>query len=976
MTRRAIRWTALGGAVVGLLLSRPADGTADPALASSLPWLFNGAVHAAARLGDTLYVGGAFSAVAPSANALPPLWAISETTGAVASPAFPSFDGDVAAVEPDGAGGFFVGGGFTRVAGASQPYLAHVGADGAFDAAFRPDVDGPIAHMALLGSTLYLHGSFPRVGGVTSFSWGAVASGSGAMVAWRPMFASVGISPGVMLAADGRIVIGGTDGQSMATSGLVAAFDPMSGMEAWRTAVTPGGVRRPRGTVTAMVHAGGRLIVGHTASTTNGGRGLSALTPSTGALDPSWTARAAEATSLVVSGSSLYVGGAFSEIDGQPRPGAAAFDVNTAALLSWSPSLTAVDVLAPAPGGGVYVTAIPPGSDALPRRRLARVDANGVTSAWTSDPRPERVVAMKPGAAGTQVVVSGIAASGTVARAGLAAFDLPSGALLPWAPPADGAVAVMGISSSRVTVAGWFTSLSGQAAAGAAAIDPTSGALLAWSPSTPGAATFTDDRWLYWSAGSSPSGPFTLERYGLSTGVRDASWQGPASSAAPRGAAFDATTLFVASEAGLTALDRTTARVRWHHPASTRMVAITGDTLYSDSGGFTLSTLDSRSGRLLSSRASVAATGLGIADGRLIVGGSDPNVLRSGGLYGVTLDTRTTVWSPALTQTLSGGLFSLTGGAPTFLAVSGGRLIAGGTFGTRAPGALQGLAAFTLAGANAPAALRARPNGDATEFRWDPPATAPAGGYVLEAGLASGETIARLPLGDVTRFSIVVPPGAFYARVRTSGAVGGTEEVSNEILVTGGCTAVPPPPTGFSAVLLGTSLDRVRFSWAAPDAFVSSYTLAAGSAPGLTDIASIPLSGVSPSLVYASAIPPGTYFVRVRAANSCGQSPFTPDLRLTIGAGSDLPLAPLNLTATTTGNTTTLSWVVPPGAISGHVLEAGSDTGLADLVTAPLGPAPGLVVPGVPSGVYVLRVRAVNAAGTGPPSADVVLRVP
>jgi hypothetical protein len=177
-------------------------------------------------------------------------------------------------------------------------------------------------------------------------------------------------------------------------------------------------------------------------------------------------------------------------------------------------------------------------------------------------------------------------------------------------------------------------------------------------------------------------------------------------------------------------------------------------------------------------------------------------------------------------------------------------------------------------------------------------------------------------------------------------------------------------------VLVGAARDSATFAWDAPDALVSTYTLVAGSAPGRADIATIPLSGASTGLAYASAIPPGTYYVRVRASNACGQSADSVELRLTIGAG-DLPWAPSDFRIVSgTGGLTQLAWTPPPGAVIGYALEAGSDIGLADLGVVPLGPAPGFTVPPVSSGVYVLRVRAVNGAGTGPPSADLVLRVP
>jgi predicted phage tail protein len=67
---------------------------------------------------------------------------------------------------------------------------------------------------------------------------------------------------------------------------------------------------------------------------------------------------------------------------------------------------------------------------------------------------------------------------------------------------------------------------------------------------------------------------------------------------------------------------------------------------------------------------------------------------------------------------------------------------------------------------------------------------------------------------------------------------------------------------------------------------------------------------------------------------------------------------------------------VDAGPVTGYVLEAGTGAGLANLGTLQIGATPSLVVPGVPAGTYVLRVRAVTSAGSGAPSADVVLVVP
>jgi hypothetical protein len=531
----------------------------------------------------------------------------------------------------------------------------------------------------------------------------------------------------------------------------------------------------------------------------------------------------------------------------------------------------------------------------------------------------------------------------------------------------NGPVDVIGAVGARVTIGGRFTTLDGLAAAGSAAVDATTGARIAWTATAPGGPGFTDGEWFYWTAGAPPSGPFYTERYSLATGALDPAWRltgGRFSVSAVSGQ-----TLFLGTSSGAAAIDRRTARLRWFTPGpAVTALAVSGDTLFAF--GFNqVTTYDVATGAPIGTLPASFPASATVADGRLLVAETlpPPTFAPNRGLVARRFDGGGTTWLPRVST-------ELIGGPSEMLAALGDVVVAGGTFGARSPEALQGLAVYDRRPSPAPASLRARPAGPATEFTWDPPAQVPAGGYVLEAGQGPGMVAATIPLGAVTRYATVVPPGRYYVRVRTAGAAGGVEEVSNEILVNGGCTVAPPPPARFRVVLFGAALDSASFAWDAPDALVSTYTLVAGSAPGRADIASIPFSGASTGFTYASAIPPGTYYLRVRATNACGTSADSAELRLTIGAG-DLPLVPLGLTVSTTGGPTTLSWT-PVAGVTGYVLEAGSDIGLSDLAAVPLGPVAAFSVPPVPSGVYVLRVRAVNAAGTSGPSNEVVLRVP
>ena len=90
-----------------------------------------------------------------------------------------------------------------------------------------------------------------------------------------------------------------------------------------------------------------------------------------------------------------------------------------------------------------------------------------------------------------------------------------------------------------------------------------------------------------------------------------------------------------------------------------------------------------------------------------------------------------------------------------------------------------------------------------------------------------------------------------------------------------------------------------------------------------------------------------------------------------------VPLAP-SLAMSASGSRVDLQWTLPghSPAATRYVVEVGSATGLSNLGMLDLGPLPTLSVPAVPSGTYVVRVRAANATGVGAASNDVVVTVP
>lgn len=87
--------------------------------------------------------------------------------------------------------------------------------------------------------------------------------------------------------------------------------------------------------------------------------------------------------SLDVSGSTVYLGGKFTSVAGQPRGHAAAVDANTAAVLPWDPEpISTVNIVKIGPDGNVYLGGAFTRVGGKVHNALAQVTPAGITTTW------------------------------------------------------------------------------------------------------------------------------------------------------------------------------------------------------------------------------------------------------------------------------------------------------------------------------------------------------------------------------------------------------------------------------------------------------------------------------------------------------------------------------------------------------------------------------------------------------------------
>ncbi|MFG0284948.1 MAG: GC-type dockerin domain-anchored protein [Phycisphaerales bacterium JB039] len=429
--------------------------------------------------GRTLYVAGGFDQVGPPTGP----FALLDDTGAPQRD-FVHIEGRVEAATPDGAGGWFIGGDFRIVNGVGVTHLAHIDSQGQLidlPVLVQGGTSTEIYQLARLDNVLIMTGDFTSINGVFRPGLAAVDATTGALLGWAPTTDSF---LDRIVVADGRLYVTGgfTTIAGEPRNGAASFEGPQLDLTPWNPLAWGGAgpievagdsvylfgdMRLPSGLA-------GRLIV-EVDAISGAETGWSVTIDGGGVRD------------LLATDDTIYAAGRFDTIGGVTRTQIAAVDRATADVLPFDVSVSAqstpeVSSLAMT-AFGLALAGEFDRINAKDRRTLAIVDpVSGDLSPW-APMVGGKATAVWPDSRG--VIVGGdFVVIGGVPRAGAAAYDLDTGALLPWNPALekrdrDASFVVYDLvaTADRIYLSGTFEKIDGLVVNGLAAVSPVDGSL-------------------------------------------------------------------------------------------------------------------------------------------------------------------------------------------------------------------------------------------------------------------------------------------------------------------------------------------------------------------------------------------------------------------------------------------------------------------------------------------------------------------
>ena len=464
--------------------------------------VLNGSVTAMVKNGSNLIIAGNFTRISPRSggglilkkSSCSNLSCLSSGISSLST--MPKVAGTVYSTISDGAGGFYIGGSFSKIGSMTRNNIARILSNGAVDSSFNPNVSGMVNTMLLSGGTLYVGGDFYSIGGQTRHNLAALNPTSGSVLSLNigtNGIHSIGTirslaSDGTTLYVGGQFTTLGTEsrkglGAITLSSGVVTSFD--SGADNSEDIFTA---------VNSIYLLGSSLYVGGDFTDIGGSarRSFAEIDTSTGLAtsfnpSPSTSGFSNDSTinAIEYDGTNLWASGYFSSIGGQTRNNLAVIDISTGLASSVNPSLSGSVSSLKIDGSTLYVGGYFNSIGGQSRNHIAAIDVStGLATSF--DPNTNGGISAIAFNATNLFVGGSFTGIGGVTRNYIAEMSLISGQPTSFNPNPNGGISSLILDGSTLYVGGGFSSVGGQTRNNIAAINTSTSLAASFNPNSNG----------------------------------------------------------------------------------------------------------------------------------------------------------------------------------------------------------------------------------------------------------------------------------------------------------------------------------------------------------------------------------------------------------------------------------------------------------------------------------------------------------
>ena len=399
----------------------------------------------------------------------------------------------------------YAGGDFTVIGGKNRDHIAalqtNINTNNA--TGWKPGLDGPVYGMTRTSTTIYAGGVFNAVtddsrlyiGGDFTYVGPNNGSGVGIDIALAQASTAFPLVNGPVYVAlsdgaNGWYIGGAFSDVGGVTRNNIAHIEKSGASYIVEAAWDPDA----DGAVNTMVLSGGTLYVGGAFAAIGGANrnNIASIATADGSADPAWDPDAdGPVNTMVLSGGTLYVGGAFAAIGGANRNNIASIaTADGSADPVWNPDINNSVHTILLDGATLYAGGDFTVISGLVRKHIAAVSVagSGLPTNWLIN-AGNSVYALSLSADGMIYSGGTFTSIGGVVRNRIAALNLINGSATSWDPGANSIVRtmVMSADTSRLFIGGDFTVAGGNTRNRIAALDRISGVATSWNPDANGA---------------------------------------------------------------------------------------------------------------------------------------------------------------------------------------------------------------------------------------------------------------------------------------------------------------------------------------------------------------------------------------------------------------------------------------------------------------------------------------------------------